>query len=161
SDKLNLISTAREINDSMSDYTIDLLEKELGSLSGARIAVLGVAYKGNVDDTRNSPGLKLARELQAGGLQKVSEAAATDGGVDDIDVRIHDPHVSDQTLNIVPLDEAVRDADALVLATNHAEFAELSPSKISKLMDGCLIVDTMAHLDKTEWSDAGFNYQQI
>ncbi|SDM92946.1 UDP-N-acetyl-D-mannosaminuronic acid dehydrogenase [Halogranum gelatinilyticum] len=161
SNNLNLVSTAREINDSMSNYTIELLGEELGTLSNSRIAVLGVAYKGNVDDTRNSPGLKLARELQARKSLGVNEVTATDGGIDDIDVRIHDPCVSDQTLDLVPLDEAVRGAEALVLTTDHTEYAQLSPTRMSKLMDGNLILDTMAHLNKNEWSDAGFNYRQI
>jgi len=161
SDKLRLISTAREINDSMSEHIIDIIEKELGSLSDTHIAVLGVAYKGNVDDSRNSPGLKLARALQDIEKRQTEVGPSTNSGADDIDVRIHDPHVSDQTLNIVPLNKAVRGADALVLSTNHTEFSELSPSRISKLMDGDLIIDTMSHLGRTEWNDAGFNYRQI
>jgi UDP-N-acetyl-D-mannosaminuronic acid dehydrogenase len=162
SDQLDLISTARAINDGMSGHVIDLLRDELETLDGQQIALLGVAYKGNVGDTRQSPALDLAAELQ----QAVKQPAATaDGAVPSgdaaIDIGLHDPHVDDQILDLVGFDEAVAGADAVVITTDHDEFTELDPSRIRELMAGDLIVDTKGLLSKREWRPEGFSLRRI
>ena len=75
----------------------------LGELSGKKVAVLGLAFKSDTDDERDSLSHKLVRLLER-------ELA---------DVAIHDPHVPTPTQ---PLTDAVLDADAVVIATNHPEF---------------------------------------
>jgi UDP-N-acetyl-D-mannosaminuronic acid dehydrogenase len=151
SDELDLIETARKVNDGMSRYVTDLLEEELGSLQGSKIAVLGVAYKPNVCDTRMSPGLKLARELPEMASSEAGVAAA-DGG-SPVDVAIHDPHVSDPTLDLVPFEEAICDADGIVITTGHDEFGEIEPETIRSDADEALLVDTAAILDDSEWNE--------
>jgi len=151
SDKLDLIATAREVNDGMSQYIIDMLREELGSLAGTKIAILGVAYKGNVGDTRKSPGLKLARELQAV-TNSGTEPIAADGGAA-IEVALHDPHVDDQTLNLVDFDAAVDGADAVVITTDHTEFEEVSPATLVDSMRQPFVFDTKDILDADEWKD--------
>jgi len=63
SEQLDLIAHAREVNERMVDHVIGLLATEL-SADDVKIAILGAAYKGNVSDTRNSPGLALAQALR-------------------------------------------------------------------------------------------------
>lgn len=155
SDELELIRTAREVNDGMTSFVVDLVRSELGSLSDATIAVLGVAYKGNVSDTRMSPGLRLARELGA----RESKVAA-DGG-EPPTIRLHDPHVTDPALDLTDLDSATADADALVVATDHDEYAELDPTTVFERMRGDVVVDTKACLDRAEWEGAGFTVSRV
>jgi UDP-N-acetyl-D-mannosaminuronic acid dehydrogenase len=161
SDRLDLVERARDINDGMVEYVIDWLDEDPG-LDGTSVAVLGVAYKGGVGDTRMSPGLDLARELQATSTARTRPATA-DGGHDPstVDVRIHDPYVTDQTLDLSSLEEALSGADALVLTANHPEFESIDPERARELMDGTVVVDTFAHLPAEAWRATGFDVRSI
>jgi UDP-N-acetyl-D-mannosaminuronic acid dehydrogenase len=97
-----LLAVSR-VNESVPLFLVQGLKRRLGSLQGRKIAVLGLAFKGGTDDERDSLSHKLVRLLER-------ELA---------DVAIHDPHVPTPTQ---ALDEAVLDADAVVVATNHPEF---------------------------------------
>ncbi|MFD1515769.1 nucleotide sugar dehydrogenase [Halomarina rubra] len=152
SESLDLIYSARRVNDGMSQYVADILEAELGSLEGKRVAVLGVAYKANVDDTRNSPGLKLAQTLK----QATPERALADGGLA-LDTRVADPLVDDESLDLVSVDDAVADADAIVVATDHDVFRDLDPAAIRGKMRGNLLLDTKGTMDADAWTGAGFD----
>ncbi len=158
SDQLDLIERARAVNDGMTGFITDLLQTAVGELTDTKVAVLGVAYKANVDDTRMSPGLKLAREL--GHNKKMP--VATDGGVaDGIEVAIHDPHVADPTLDLCELDDAIENADAIVVATDHDEYESLDPGRLSEQMAGTAVIDTRGCLDTASWQKAGFTVQQL
>jgi UDP-N-acetyl-D-mannosaminuronic acid dehydrogenase len=97
-----LLAVSR-VNESVPLFLVEGLVRRLGSLSGRKVAVLGLAFKSGTDDERDSLAHKLVRLLER-------ELA---------DVAIHDPHVQTPTLE---LDEAVAGADAVVVATNHADF---------------------------------------
>ncbi|WP_254822973.1 nucleotide sugar dehydrogenase [Haloglomus halophilum] len=157
SDELELIEIARQVNDGMSQYIIEILNERLGTVAGKKIAILGVAYKGNVGDTRKSPGLKLARELQSIPREE-SEAVAVDGGVD-VEVMLHDPHVIDQTLQLESLDDVLNEADGIVIATDHDEYETLDPTQIET--DEAVVVDARAMIDDTQWQRAGFDVVTI
>lgn len=165
SDELDLVSTARRINDGMVDYVVDMLTAELDGLGGRTIAVLGVAYKGNVGDTRMSPGLRLASELQH--VDAKLPVATTDGGRDAdtdsgaITVTIHDPHVVDSTLDLSDLKTATTGADALVIATDHDEYESLDPIELRERMSGSVVVDTRDVLSPGLWHEAGFTVRRI
>ena len=161
SDELDLVSTARRVNDSMSTYVLGMLCEELGSLEGRKIAVLGVAYKGNVDDTRLSPGLKLARELA--GRAETDRVPVTDGGAGRRrpEVTLYDPHVTDPVRDLHDLERATSDADAVIIATDHDEFERFDPAVFRERMDGRLVIDTQAVLDPSPWREAGFTVRRI
>jgi UDP-N-acetyl-D-glucosamine dehydrogenase len=108
------IELASEVNTSMPAHVVDLvsdcLNDEKKAVNGSRILILGVAYKGDVDDVRESPALDV--------LQLLVER----GG----DVRYHDPYVDsirvqdDKRMQSVPLtDEEILGADCVVITTNH------------------------------------------
>ncbi|WP_435099581.1 nucleotide sugar dehydrogenase [Halorubrum sp. N11] len=159
SDNLDLIAAARRVNDGMVGFVVELLRELVPELRGTRIAVLGAAYKGNVDDTRMSPGLALARELQHG---SETIAPATDGGVSDAtSVAVHDPHVEDATLDLKDLDDATRDAHAVVVVTDHDEFADLDPAELAERMAEPNVVDATGILDLGQWRDAGFSVRRV
>ncbi|WP_144920720.1 nucleotide sugar dehydrogenase [Halorubrum salsamenti] len=158
SDNLDLIAAARRVNDGMVGFVVELLEELLPELDGKRVAVFGAAYKGNVDDTRMSPGLKLARELQHGSKQL---KPATDGGAGRVEVAVHDPYVEDPTLNLEDATTAVTGAHALVITTDHDEFEELDPNRLAERMAESNVVDTKGILDADRWRQAGFSVRRV
>lgn len=150
SDELDLISTARAVNDGMSGYVAELLEEQLGTLNGTKIAILGVAYKGNVGDTRKSPGLALAQKLQ--GRTETSPNAVTHGGEPPgVELSLTDPHVEDQTISLEPLSDALEGADAAIITTDHDEFADLDAAMVVSAMQTPCVIDTKGILDPGEW----------
>jgi UDP-N-acetyl-D-mannosaminuronic acid dehydrogenase len=160
SEELDLIETARRVNDGMSEFIIGILVEELGSLADRKIAILGAAYKGNVGDTRSSPGLKLARELQYAD-EKPTPVTADGGAIDPPTVSVHDPHVTDPTLNLDDLEAATTDADAVVVTTDHDEFERLNPATLRERMCGSTVVDTKAILRPEAWRRAGFDLRRV
>jgi UDP-N-acetyl-D-mannosaminuronic acid dehydrogenase len=97
-----LLAVSR-VHESVPLFIVDGLKRRLGSLNGRKIAVLGLAFKADTDDDRDSLSHKLIRLLER-------ELA---------DVAVHDPHVATPTQTF---EEAILDADAVVIATNHSEF---------------------------------------
>lgn len=146
SDELDLVARARHVNDGMVDYIVDLLEEELDSLSGTKIAILGVTYKGDVSDTRMSPGLALARTLQE--RDGEAESRQSDEPRESPAVSLHDPRVDDQILDLVDLDTALTGADGVVITTDHSEYYDLDLDRIRELGDAPCILDTKAVLDR-------------
>jgi UDP-N-acetyl-D-mannosaminuronic acid dehydrogenase len=158
SEELKMISTAREVNESMSTFVIDMLRSELDCRTDLKIAILGVAYKSNVSDTRMSPGLKLAREL---GQTETTEILADGGSDNAVEIALHDPHVSDPTIHLHDLEAATDDADAIVVTTAHDEYDSLDPVVMKERLAGNLVIDTKNCLTRTDWRDAGFVVRTI
>ncbi len=104
------IELAGKINQQMPYHCVERIELALNEVSkpikGSKIAILGVSYKGGIGDMRESPALHIMRELTVRGA----------------DLVYHDPFVDslpELELSSLPLDEAVDDADAVVLVTAH------------------------------------------
>jgi UDP-N-acetyl-D-mannosaminuronic acid dehydrogenase len=119
-----LLAVSR-VNESVPLFLVQGLKRRLGgTLKDKKIAVLGLAFKSDTDDERDSLSYKLVRLLER-------ELA---------DVAIHDPHVPTPTQ---ALGDAVLDADAVVVATNHSDFA--SRDVLRQIADGAkrdaLVVD--------------------
>jgi UDP-N-acetyl-D-mannosaminuronic acid dehydrogenase len=118
-----LLAVSR-VNESVPLFLVQGMIRRMGPLKGRKVAVLGLAFKAGTDDERDSLSHKLIRLLER-------ELA---------DVAVHDPHVSTPTQSF---EDAVIDADAVVLATNHAEFC--GPSGLRRIADGArnqaLVVD--------------------
>src|ERR687898_605042 len=113
-----LIDAAAEVNAMMPNFVLqkigDALNEDGKPIKGSRILLLGVAYKADVADTRESPSLEVFKQL------------VSRGG----DVRYCDPHIpalalEDEPYTSVPWnDEEVREADCVVLLTGHREFLD-------------------------------------
>ncbi|AIF69797.1 NDP-sugar dehydrogenase [Palaeococcus pacificus DY20341] len=121
-----LIKRAREINEDMPLMAKDLLFEALKTINlppeDAIVTVLGLAYKGNSDDTRNSPAHAFIEHIK-----------------DDVkEVRSYDPYVKGTHESIM---EALKGADALVIATDHSEFKELDWKTIGELMRNKVLID--------------------
>jgi nucleotide sugar dehydrogenase len=111
-DHARLPVVAREVNEAMPGYAVDLLEAELGPLAGARVLILGVAYRGGVKETAFSGAFDLRTILAARGAHPV----ATDPLYDDGELR---------ALGFEPWDGG--EVAGAIVQADHAAFAELSP----------------------------------
>ena len=143
-----LIRAARAVNDGMAQRISALLQELLAGVTEPSIAVFGLAYKGDTDDIRNSPALVIARSLRA---QRW-------------DVRLYDPYVRDLPDGAATFDspaEAVADADALLLMTDHREFRSLDPGALRSAMRGRLVFDARGLLDEAAWRAAGFDVRRL
>ena len=142
------LSLARTINESMPIYAIDQLEKAFiqknsRTLDGAHIAVLGLSYKANVADDRESPSYVVIETLKKRGAQ----------------VTAFDPHMLEKS-DVKSLPEALAGKDAVILAANHKEFEELAPEQltgISVLLDGKNALTN----NKAAYAKAGITYLGI
>jgi UDP-N-acetyl-D-mannosaminuronic acid dehydrogenase len=118
-----LLAVSR-VNESVPLFLVNGMKRRLDGVSGRKVAVLGLAFKADTDDERDSLAFKLIRLLER-------ELA---------DVVVHDPVVPSPTAD---LDDAVRDADAVVVATNHGVFRDRATlRRITDLAKpDCLVVD--------------------
>ena len=139
-----IVNLAREINDSMPRHVLRLV-KELGIGTHSTITVLGVAYKGDVDDTRETPALNFIKLAENEGYE----------------VKVHDPLVKSFEYEILSLEAAVKDSDCLVIIIDHSKFKELEPGEIARLMRKRNVVDSRNILDKERWERAGFKVKVL
>lgn len=168
SDRLDLVARARQINDGMVDYIVGILAEEFPTTDSLTVAILGAAYKGNVADTRGSPGLTLARTLSSPHAAEsgagVTQDRVTDGGNlprNGCTVRVHDSHVEDCSVTLSPLEETLSGADVAVVTTDHDEYATLDPDLVADLLGGDLVLDTRGVLDVEAWSDTDLRLRRL
>jgi UDP-N-acetyl-D-mannosaminuronic acid dehydrogenase len=118
-----LLAVSR-VNESVPLFLVEGIKRRIGSLSNRKVAVLGLTFKRDTDDERDSLSPKLIRLLER-------ELA---------DVAVCDPHAPSPTQ---PLDQAVADADVVIVATNHSAFE--GPGALAEIVDrasaDCLLVD--------------------
>lgn len=143
--KSRIVAVAREINDSMPGYVLQLAKGLLQGVKKATITVLGVAYKGDVVDTRETPALTFIKLAENEGYK----------------VKVHDPLVKNFEYQLHPLEEAVRDSDCLIVITGHSQFKQLEPKKISPLMRGRNLVDACNILNHRQWREAGYKVKVL
>lgn len=141
-----LIKTARQVNDGQPAFMAALIEKVTGGLQGKIIAFLGLSFKPNVDDLRESPAVKLAHHLHnAGATIHAYEPFKSNAGVPEID-------------QVESLEAALIEADMIVLAVGHDQFKDLDPEKIRGVTKADVIFDSVRAWDKTAWESAGFRF---
>lgn len=140
-----LISLSRKTNDSMPNHVVNRVA-QLVPDQEEKIAVFGQAFKGNVDDLRESPAIEVAEGLAALGYR----------------LGFYDPHIKQykgQAVNDVR--SAVHEADLIVVLTDHHEFSALLPSELLDLVKSPLVLDTRACLKRADWESAGFEYHLL
>jgi len=141
------LELAREINESMPEYTVELLSEELNkihmAINHAHIGILGLAFKPDVADTRESPAFKIIE------LLKNQEA----------DLEIYDPHVADGS-TVKDFKELLENSEALVVVTPHREFVnmDLNGLKDSRVK---IVIDGRNCLDKEKILEMGIAYRGI
>lgn len=143
SSKSKIISLARDINDSMPNYVLQMVNEMVNGIRDPRITVLGVAYKGNVDDSRESPAIKFIKLAENEGY----------------DVRCFDPYVKKFPYALVSFSESVENSDCIVLIADHDSFKEIDPSILP--MRNKNLVDTRNLLDPEKWIKAGYKVRVL
>jgi UDP-N-acetyl-D-glucosamine dehydrogenase len=142
------LKIAREINNGMPEYTVEKLQDALNEvrlpLNGTKVAVLGLAYKANVDDTRESPAYDIVKHLRKHRAEVVT----------------FDPHVLGES-TAQTLEEALEGAQAIVIATNHKEFLGTVTPDLLKRRGIRVVVDGKNCLDKEGFRSAGVIYRGI
>jgi len=140
-----LIYNSRRVNDEQPHYVVELVERALGSLKGKKIAALGLAFKPDVDDLRESPASEVIHLLQ-------KEGAA---------VKAFEPFKPDADLpgiTAVPtLEAALKEADAVLLLVNHTSLRALTPEKLAALTPARILIDTVNGWAGKDWAGAGFH----
>ncbi|MEM3688181.1 nucleotide sugar dehydrogenase [Saccharolobus sp.] len=148
---VELIRMSRRINEFMPYHMVEIVEKAAGleglDLSLSKVAILGAAYKGGVDDTRESPARVVVVEL----AKKFKE------------VVVHDPYTRESfgAKYSENLEEAVKDADAIVVVTDHPEFKHLDLDKLGRLVRRRIIVDGRGVFEPSKAISAGFRYYGV
>ena len=150
---LEFLRDVDAINLRRRQRVVDLVADAVGGdLSGVRVAVLGLAFKPDSDDVRDSPALDVASRLRALGA----------------DVRATDPEAIETSRRVNPdltfvhdVDDALRDADVVVLVTEWRRYRELTPEDLDPLVARRIIIDGRNVLDPALWRAAGWNYRGL
>jgi UDPglucose 6-dehydrogenase len=132
---------------------VDLAREECGgSIVGRRIALLGASFKPESDDVRDSPALSVAAQMQ---LQGAS-------------VRVTDPKAIDNARKkwpdlqfVATVEEAVADAELVLLLTEWAEYVALDPVALGEKVASRRIIDGRNCLDPQRWREAGWTYRAL
>jgi UDPglucose 6-dehydrogenase len=148
-----LLTAVVEVNELQKRRTISKLQKHLGALPGKKIALLGVAFKPNTDDTREATSLVLAGRLAGEGARVHAYDPVVGAKAEHM---LAGAKIADSAL------EAVEGADAVVVVTEWPEFAELDwAGEVKERMRVPLVVDGRNFLDRDALVAAGFTYEGI
>ena len=143
-----ILDAVLQNNDRQALVAVDMLRDELGgSLHGKRVALLGLAFKADTDDVRETRALPLWHALAVEGAEVVC----------------HDPKASANFLRLAPnarvaatVDEALRGADAAVVQTEWAEYRALDPKRMPRV-----VVDGRRTFEPAKMREAGVRYRAI
>lgn len=141
------LKIAREVNNSMPEYTVELTQDALNEIKlpmkDTPIGVLGISYKANVDDVRESPYFKIVKHL------KIHKAK----------ILSFDPHVL-RLSDVKNLEAILKKSQALIITTGHTEFKEIDPKTFQKFGIK-VIIDGANCLDKDAIKKLGIIYKGI
>ncbi|WP_263365748.1 UDP-glucose dehydrogenase family protein [Edaphobacter bradus] len=151
----NLLSEVEKINVLQKKRFMSKVRSALWTLRGKRLAVLGLAFKGETDDIRESPAVEIVRMLLAEGCS----------------IAAYDPAAIKRTEEVLPSGPSLRyvedcytaakDADALLILTDWQEFAELDPERLSQALRHPIVIDGRNLYDPQVMSGNGFTYLSI
>ena len=134
-----IIKLARDTNKSMPDFVCDNVKK---IISSGKIAILGVSYKGNTGDDRESPAYEIIAKLSTS-----------------YDIAIHDPHIDNP--DFVSFDEAAKDASLILVLCDHNEFKNLDYDLILKNSENPVIFDTKNIIKEVPSGIKLYNYGNL
>lgn len=144
-EQARIIRLARDTNDGMPPYVAEKVSEILKDVTNPVVGVLGITYKPDVDDTRESPILTLMDLLQKRGVA----------------VRFFDPHVSGRAGASKDALEAAAGCDLLVLGVNHQAFRSLDYQALAGAMRSPVLLDTRNCADAEAAARAGFTLYSL
>jgi UDP-N-acetyl-D-mannosaminuronic acid dehydrogenase len=144
-----LIRTARAVNDAQPSHVADLIEAAVAGIPSPVIALLGMAYKADTDDVRESPAIEIATHLENRGFR----------------VRRHDAHAArlpDGTSLERDLAAVANGADAIAILTDHTVYQALLPEDpaLANLRQR-IVIDARGCLRAAAWREAGYAVHQL
>ncbi len=145
-----LIKTGREINDSMPKYVANIVVEELKyyNIKNPKIGIMGITYKGNVDDTRESPAKSVIDNLIKKGCN----------------IKLYDPYSKVFDYPLDSFEETIKDSDALLFLTDHKVFNNYDEDTlryIFNLMRNKIVIDTKNIIDRNLWEKVGFTVKLL
>lgn len=142
-DIMKMVKLARTTNDSMPEFTVGKVKTILKGVDAPRVAVLGLTFKANIDDVRESPSVT------------VCEILARDG----IDYAAYDPWVKKDLVKgqTQSLEEAVKGSDLILFLVNHEKFRSCNVQNLAALMRNKNVLDTKNGIDFEAFKKAGFS----
>lgn len=144
-----LIQSARHVNDTQPRFVVDLVNEATKHLTERKIGILGLSYKANVDDLRESPSLEVARLLITEGVQ----------------VFAYEPHQPffnmEGMVNSSNLDALLQEANLILLLVPHATFKNIKPTEIMIKTNARIVIDATSTWNATDWKAAGFQFFRL
>jgi UDP-N-acetyl-D-mannosaminuronic acid dehydrogenase len=148
-DLATLVAAARHVNDSQPTFVVNLIKRTVGPLAGKKIAALGLAYKADVDDLRESPAAEVVRLLLAeGAIVKAWEPFKPDAVLDGVTMA-------------ATMDAALKDAEMIMLLVGHTEFVRVGAEAMSVRTPARVVVDAVGGWRADEWQRAGFRIVRL
>jgi UDPglucose 6-dehydrogenase len=150
-----LLQEIRNINANQKEIFFKKIVSALWTVRGKRVAALGLAYKGETDDVRESPAIEIIRKLlQAGARVTAYDPAATE--------RAKEVLPPGENLNYVgSLYEAVKGADAAVILTDWNEFAKIDLERLKQSLLFPIVIDGRNLYDPQVMHESGFTYVSV
>ena len=146
---MSLLQSVLDVNDRQPSEVVRLLEHALGNVSGKRILLLGLAFKPDTDDLRESASIHIAHSLSERGAQVMAhDPIAMDGArtlLDGANVEF-----------VAEWQEAITRADAVVVATKWSEYAELATPEAAGKLRGRVLVDARRMFDPADFPDTSY-----
>ena len=149
-----IVTSAIDVNRRQRLFVVDKLQQHLKVLRGTTIGLLGLAFKGNTDDLRDSPALTLIENLHERGAV----------------IKVHDPVAIENARRLHPdlpveycedVDCLAVGCDAVVVVTDWPQYRELDFEEIAKRMSGKLVLDARNYLQPAQVRNAGLEYVGI
>lgn len=139
-----LIYQARQVNDGQPHFVVEKVKQVLGPLKEKRIAALGLTYKPDVDDLRESPAAEVIHLLQKEGAS----------------VKVWEPFKPHARLNGIDmaasLEDAIEDTDLILLLVRHTEFLKIQPEEIASKTRARVLIDCVNGWQAPLWEESGF-----
>ena len=150
---LSIVETTIEANERQKLKMINKIEQALGTLKGVTIAILGLAFKPNTDDTREAPALAIIRGLVARGAQcRVFDPAA----IEEAKSRLDD--IADSISYCSDEYDAIKDANALVIVTEWNQFRTLDLARVKDGLKQPILIDLRNIYKRADLEMQGFTY---
>jgi UDPglucose 6-dehydrogenase len=150
-----LLQEIRKINETQKDVFFNKVLSALWTLRGKRLAALGLAFKGDTDDIRESPAIDI--------IKRLVEAGAT--------VTAYDPAANERAKEVLPpskklhyandIYEAAKDADAVLILTDWKEFASIDLTRLNQVIRFPIVIDGRNLYKPQDMADHGFTYVSV
>ncbi len=150
-----LLEEVRKINDTQREIFFNKVRSALWTLRGKRLAALGLSYKGETDDIRESPAIEVIRKLiEAGATVSAYDPAAMERAKEVLPA-------SDKLQYVPDVYEAAKDADAVLILTDWKEFAEIDLPRLNQAVRFPIVIDGRNLYKPQQMLDHGFTYVSV